>query len=269
MKLFLLSCVVLVSMTGCLSGLVSSTLYQYSRANNDAKVPEDPPAPMKKMDLVDEDGNRTVGWYYEYSQTAPTVIYFHGNASNIKSNYDGIGELLQSFKINYVIFDYPKYGLSTGDLNQSTVIKGAQAVFDYMKAKFPRSKFILWGRSLGCAPATLIAKNNQDAISKLILISPWDAFWKMVQYRSNMSEKSCRKATRGNEWETEVHAQSITKPVLIYHGTEDNVVPWKMGKNLSTQFASSQVNFVSIEGADHNNLLTLEDWEDIRRFIVH
>src|SRR5690606_18597787 len=141
---------------------------------------------------------------------------------------------------------YPKYGLSTGDLNQESVVKGAQAVFDFMKEKFPHSKFIMWGRSLGCAPATIIAKNNHNDVSKLILISPWDSFWKMVKYRSNMSEKTCRNAVKGNDWETEVHAQSITMPVLIYHGTKDDVVPFSMGQNLSTQFGSNNVNFIPI-----------------------
>lgn len=269
MSKVLASLTLLFFMTGCISGIVQSTLYQHSRANSDAKVPEDPPSPMQKIDLKDADGNRTVGWYYEYSQSAPTVIYFHGNASNVKSNYDGMGELLQSYKINFAIFDYPKYGLSTGDLNQNSVVASSQAVFDFMKNKFPRSEMIIWGRSLGCAPATIIAKNNHDAVSKLVLISPWDAFWKMVRYRVSMSEKSCRNAAKGNEWETELHAKDVHMPVLIYHGTKDDVVPFEMGQNLATQFGSNDVSFIPIEGADHNNLLGAEDWENIRRFITN
>ena len=255
-------------LASCIDNLVVSTLYQYDKANSDAKVPEDAPAPMQKIDLTDADGNRTVGWYYHYSNTAPVILYFHGNASNLQSSYvNGLGEKLINLKVNFAIFDYPKYGLSTGETNQKTVLASGQAVLDFLKSKYTNAPIILWGRSMGCAVATLIAKENHSRISKLMLTSPWDTFWKMVQVKSNLSESASRKAVIGNEWDTESHAKKITMPVLIHHGTKDEVVPWDMGKNLSGAFAGNDVTFVSIEGGDHNNLLGNDEWEEISQFI--
>lgn len=72
------------------------------------------------MDLKEEAGNRTVGWYYHHSNSAPLVIYFHGNGSNLQSSYaNGLGEKLMNLKVNFLIFDYPKYGLSTGELSEN------------------------------------------------------------------------------------------------------------------------------------------------------
>lgn len=258
----------IVVLVSCIDNLVVSTLYQYEKANSDAQVPEEAPHPMKKIDLRDESGNRTVGWYYHYSNTAPVVIYFHGNASNLQSNYaNGLGEKLINLKINFVIFDYPKYGLSTGELSEKSFMKSSQAVFDVVRSKFPNAPIVIWGRSMGCAVATYITKNNQSKVSKLILTTPWDTFWKLVQSKANLSESASKKAVIGNEWDTETHAKSIKLPVLIHHGTEDKVVPWEMGKNLSGKFASRDVTFVSIEGADHNNLLGNDEWDEIAKFI--
>jgi alpha-beta hydrolase superfamily lysophospholipase len=256
-------------LASCISDFVGTTLYQFDRANKAGKVTEDVPEPYQKIDLKDANGNRTVGWYYEYTdKNAPFVLYFHGNASNIKTAYDsGLFDNLKKLKVNFAIFDYPKYGLSTGEPSEKSVIDSAQVVYNLMKQKFPRSKFILWGRSLGCAPATIMAEKNQAGVSRLILTSPWNSFWKMIQYRSNWSEAECRKASIGNEYETEVHARNIKMPVLIHHGTADKVVPWEMGKELSGEFAGNDVTFVSLEGLDHDNLLVEKSWEEISQFI--
>lgn len=255
-------------LVSCIDNLVQNSLYQYEHANNNATVPEVAPEPMKKIDFKDAQGNRTVGWYYEYSQSAPTIIYFHGNASNVQSNFaNGLGQKLINQKVNFAIFDYPKYGLSTGTPSQKSLMVSSQGVLDYMKAKFPNSEVILWGRSLGCAPAILTAKLNHSKISKLILTTPWDSMWKMVKTKVDMSDAAAKKAVVGNEWESEVHAKSITLPVLIHHGTEDQVVPWEMGKNLSGAFAGNDVTFITVEGADHDNLLGNKEWDEISRFL--
>src|SRR5690606_6162322 len=110
----------------CMDNIVSNMLYQAGRANSDAPVPEEAPLPMKKMDLKTADGNRVVGWYYDYSPDAPLIIYFHGNASNLESTYvNGLGEKMQNLKVNFAIFDDPSYGLSTGKPSQKTVMASA------------------------------------------------------------------------------------------------------------------------------------------------
>ncbi len=255
-------------LTGCLKGIIASTLYQYDRINGQAKVPENPPESFQKIDLTDADGNRTVGWYYEYNNKAPVVMFFHGNSSNLQSLYEEnfLAEA-KKLNVNFAIFDYPKFGLSTGEPNQNSVIASSQIVYDFLKQKFPQSKFIFWGRSLGCSPATIMAEKNQTGISGLILTSPWNSFWKMIQMRSAFPEKTCREAIVGNEYETEAHAKNITTPVLIHHGTKDNIVPWKMGKSLSEAFAGSDVTFVSVDGKNHDNLLIEKTWEEIYQFI--
>lgn len=268
MKRLLSLMALIVFLVSCIDNIVISTLYQYERANNDAPVPEEAPSPMQKMDLKDEAGNRTVGWYYHYSNTAPVVIYFHGNASNLQSSYaNGLGEKLINLKVNFLIFDYPKYGLSTGELSEKAYLASSQAAFDFVKAKFPNSPIVIWGRSMGCAIATYVTKNNHSQVSKLMLTSPWDSFWKVVQSKANLSESASKKAVIGNEWDTETHAKSVKIPVLIHHGTKDTVVPWEMGKNLSGKFGGNDVTFVSVEGADHNNLLGNDEWDEINRFI--
>ncbi|HXL76358.1 MAG TPA: alpha/beta hydrolase, partial [Burkholderiales bacterium] len=50
-------------------------------------------------------------------------------------------------------------------------------------------------------------------------------------------------------------AAGITLPVLIIHGTEDEVVPFAMGERLANMFPHAQL--APIQGGQHNDLLTV------------
>jgi len=50
-------------------------------------------------------------------------------------------------------------------------------------------------------------------------------------------------------------AAGITLPVLIIHGTEDEVVPFAMGERLTNLFPHAQL--APIRGGQHNDLLTV------------
>lgn len=266
MKRLLSILTVTLFLVSCLSGLATNILYQFDIANK-TPVSEEAPQPLQKIDLGTAE-QRTVGWYYKQNETAPVVIFHHGNASNIQGVVEsGFTENLKNMGINFVVFDYPKYGLSTGELNQNGVVAASQAVFDFTKATFPRSKIVVWGRSLGCAPATIIAANN-PSVSKLILTSPWSSFWKLAKHKGNLSEKNAKSAAKGNEYESEVHAKKFFGSVLIHHGTADDVIAFEMGQELAKSFGNqSAVNFIAIEGAGHNNLLGDREWNEIAQFI--
>ncbi len=50
-----------------------------------------------------------------------------------------------------------------------------------------------------------------------------------------------------------------TCPTTIIHGTNDNVVPYSSGKKLS-ELGINNLNFITVEGGDHNNLIEFEEY---------
>lgn len=252
----------------CLDKLASNMLYQNKEANK-IQVSEVPPAPLQRMDINNADGSMTNAWYYQsQSSRAPVLVYFHGNASNVQENYDsGFLNKLRVMNMHFIVFDYPQYGLSTGELNQKGVLQSGQGVIDFVKQKFPQSKIIMWGRSLGCAPATILAEANQSDISKLILTSPWDSFWKLAKFKSNFPDSACKSAAKGNEYLSEEAAVKITLPVMILHGDQDQTIPYQMGVNMFHAFSSADKELVTVVGGDHNNLLGEKEWGQIEEFI--
>lgn len=257
-----------IFLVSCLNQLASNVLYQNDVAN-ETQVSDVAPLPLQRIDATNADGSMTNIWYYQHtSPRVPVVVFFHGNGSNIQSIYNGgFTEKLRLMNVHLVIFDYPKYGLSTGELNQKGVLQSGQNAIDLAKQMFPQSKVILWGRSLGAAPATLLTEKNHSQVSKLILTSPWDSFWKLAKAKSGLPDSAAKNAAKGNEYESEVAAKSITRPVLIHHGDKDETIPYSMGVNMLKAFASTDKTLVTVPGAGHNNLLSDKEWGEIEEFI--
>jgi len=51
---------------------------------------------------------------------------------------------------------------------------------------------------------------------------------------------------------------SISAPILIVHGDEDTIVPYAHGEKLYNM-AKNKFRFVTVDGADHNNIFRYLD----------
>jgi len=61
----------------------------------------------------------------------------------------------------------------------------------------------------------------------------------------------------------------LSSPILIIHGTDDEVVPYYMGKSLFKQYNGVK-SLITIEKGDHNNLQNINPklfWGEIEKFI--
>jgi pimeloyl-ACP methyl ester carboxylesterase len=259
----------LLLLTGCLDGIASSILYPLSTANTD-KIPDEPPAPFQKFTVNGTDGHQTYGWYAESTTSkAPVIIYFHGNGTNIMGEYNGawVKDFLNISNLNILIFDYPQYGLSTGELDEKGLVQSGQDAVDFAKSKFPNSPIYFFAHSLGCAPAVEVGYLNQDSVKKVILTAAWDEFWRLIQNKSGLDESTSKSAAEGNQWLSDVYAQSYHIPVLFFHGTKDQTIPFELGQHLAQSFPQDLVTFEVVDGAGHDDLLGDKQWQEILQFI--
>ena len=209
-------------------------------------------------------------WFRKTNSHKPVIIYFHGNATNIESLnklYILLG--LENLGLDFVVFDYPLYGLSKGTLNENTMIASGQAVFDFTQKTFPDRPIFIWGRSIGTGPAIKITHDNSSKVRGLILTSPFDNSFGLVKTRFNyLPEKVINFVIRRNTWESSKRVRSLKLPVLIHHGSNDQVITHKQGMKLGNQFPKENVKFISVEGFGHNDIFEYKFfWKDIRQFI--
>lgn len=180
------------------------------------------------------------------------IIYFHGNAGNL----DRWGQVVYPYvDLGYdvVIVDYRGYGKSTGKRTEVNLFSDAQAIYDYCKKIIPEERITIFGRSLGTAMATHLAGNNHP--HKLILETPFYSLQSLAQnvvpiYPSGLL---LRFPFKSNEY-----IQKVNCPIYIFHGTEDEVVPYGQAEKLFKVVKEPLGTFYTIEGAGHNNLIDFE-----------
>jgi esterase/lipase len=118
--------------------------------------------------------------------------------------------------------EYPGYGLYVGETGSDKVLNDALFVFDHLVNKLgvSSSDIVVFGRSIGCCPASYLAKNRNPAA--LILMSPFksirdvakDLVGRMLAYAI---------ADRFRNIDT---IRDIRCPVFIVHGQKDKLIPY-------------------------------------------
>jgi fermentation-respiration switch protein FrsA (DUF1100 family) len=182
--------------------------------------------------------------------TAPTVLYFHGNYRNIGNNLEHTLRLHQ-LGYNVLLADYRGYGKSGGGKpSEVKVYQDAEAVWQYLikwRGVAPGKTFI-YGHSLGGAIAINLAVHHPEAAG-LITESTFTSM-------TAMGEKDYGFLPVG--WLLNQRFESLQKmpqlklPVLLIHGTWDKKVPVEMARQLYAA-ASGPKKLLLIEGGEHNN----------------
>lgn len=159
-----------------------------------------------------------------------TVVYFHGNASNI-SKWRGHIVPLTEDGFQVCIMDYRGYGKSTGTPTHTNIAEDARRLFGILMERddVNGKPVIVYGASIGSQVAALIALENNDKVAALVLDGSMESFTEVAV------------ATSPPEQE-EIIRRYVTSP---YSAKE--AVPQL--KNIRLLFIHSQEDFIPIAGA--------------------
>lgn len=246
-------------LTACsgLDNLAQNLLYPIKIVNQ-TPFPEKPTDEFQETTLQTPKSQVTV-WHYENKSNlfAPVIIFFHGNAYHIGSMNKTSLTFLKQFQTHVVVFDYPSYGKSKGELSENSFVTSGNEVFKFAQQKFPQSHIIIWGYSLGAGVAMQVASQNTNKISKLVISAGWDTVKNLAkaQFKS-VAKKVSDQWYITNEYNSAKAASTITVPTLIHHGTNDDVIPYQLGVNLSKAFKPELIHFRVVPNRNHNDIFT-------------
>jgi pimeloyl-ACP methyl ester carboxylesterase len=202
------------------------------------------------------DGVRLNAWYCQASQwrddrfesipDVPVLLWCHGNAGDITSRYEHI-DFMISIPVNILIFDYRGYGKSEGIISENGLYRDTRAAWDYLigEKEIPSRRIILFGESLGGAmaielatqvhPAGLIVQSTFTSVPDMAkVLYPFIPAW-IVRTQMNSISR----------------IPLITCPKMIIHSPADEVVPYRLGKELFDA-APPPREFYEIPDAGHN-----------------
>ena len=205
------------------------------------------------------DGEPTTIWKKAATKSSlPTILYFHGNSGTIARRSDRFEQILASGYGMYVpvLRGFPG---SEGEPTEEAIIADALEHFDRMD--IDDSKIVLYGESLGTGIATAVAI-SRDARA-LILEAPYTSTADRAQ---ELYPWLPVKILMKDKYLTKERIKDVDEPVLVIHGTEDNVMPVQHGQKVF-KLANEPKELSIVEGADHGNLWDNGLWDTVKEFL--
>jgi len=208
-----------------------------------------PPSPSYRAGqlpivMVPTDGGSIATFHLPNPRAAVTVLYAHGNAEDLGQLVPYLEELRRTgFAV--LAFDYRGYGMSTGSPPSA---KGAtsdmEAVYRHAvkTLAIPPSRIVLFGRSVGSGPATDLA--SRVPIGGLVLESAFVSAFRVLTRVSLLPF---------DRFHNLRHIRRVRAPVLVIHGTADEVIPVSHGR-LLYEAAGQPRQALWIDGAHHNDV---------------
>ncbi|MCS6974128.1 MAG: alpha/beta hydrolase [Cyclobacteriaceae bacterium] len=193
--------------------------------------------------------------FHPHDSTRGLLVYFHGNAGNL-TRWGEIAGKLSAHGYHVLVIDYRGYGKSTGRPSEKGLYADAKAAIQWASQNIPIPLRVIYGRSLGTAVAANAARVYQPDL--LILETPFDELKGAVR----PSLKPFLKIVPLKySFPTAQYLAGLTCPVLIGHGTEDEIVSPESALRLKSVLKPTDV-FILVEGGDHNNLKDFTEWRE-------
>ncbi len=202
-------------------------------------------APSDASDLWGETtGPRAHAWLFAHGGRT-LIVKLHGNGETIDDGVSDARELV-SRGFDVLLVEYPGYGSADGHPTEPAIYSAADALI--VATHVPPERTVIWGTSLGTGVATEMAKRRK--CRALVLMAPFTSIPDVGQRVAKILPVGLIVA---DKFDSLSKAASIDVPVLIIHGTADEVVPYDMGVTLSKTFP--RANLMTIQGGHHNDLL--------------
>lgn len=171
-----------------------------------------------------------------------------------------------------ILLDLPAHGENKTPLTWGAEAHDGDIVFEALNEVKAISDdkdlpTFLWGLSLGGMYANRTAYNHPDAFSGMIIVASFDRLESVLRQQITFLPKTLQNIVlwharqiaqlRGFDIEKSAPsdwAKQIDIPILQIHGDKDNFIPFASGKRLFDSYASSDKQWITVTGANHQRV---------------
>lgn len=194
------------------------------------------------------DGEILHAWYCRAEKPVASGLFCHGNTGNITISADVIPHLLDA-GFNVLFFDYRGFGKSSGRASYAGVIADGVTAARYHDRIRPKAlPSVLYGFSLGGAVASQVIRRHP--FDGLILQS---TFTSLPQITRVLFPRLPLHFFAGNLFDTLSVIRNLQVPLLVLHGTDDEVCPCWMAHAIYDA-CPSRKEIHCIDGGLHKDL---------------
>ncbi|KAK3152362.1 hypothetical protein QOZ80_2BG0157880 [Eleusine coracana subsp. coracana] len=205
-------------------------------------------------------GTEVVAMYVRQSSAKLTLLYSHGNAADLGQMYELFVELSAHLNVNLMGYDYSGYGQSSGKPSEQNTYADIEAVYRCLVETYGASEdnIILYGQSVGSGP-TLDLASRLPRLRAVVLHSP---------ILSGLRVMYPVKHTYWFDIYKNIDKIPLVRcPVLVIHGTADEVVDCSHGRAL-WELAKVKYEPLWIKGGNHCNLELYPEYiKHLKKFV--
>ncbi len=195
--------------------------------------PEAPLPPYaRRLEIPDEEGTKLAAIWFPAAPTNDSgywVLHLHGNADSAFSvTQVRHCEQLRALGLNVLSFDYRGFGESPGTASEEHLYEDAGSAYEALiRRGVSPARIILWGHSLGSAPAVELA--TREPAAALVLFGA---------FTSIPDAAADRYPFLPVRWIAGIHMDSLQRirevhiPVILVHSRQDSLIPFAEGERL-------------------------------------
>ncbi|MEO8118753.1 MAG: alpha/beta fold hydrolase [Rhodoferax sp.] len=184
---------------------------------------------------------------------APVLLYLHGARWNV-SGSSGRMRRMQDLGFAVLAVDYRGFGRSSAALpSEETALEDARAAWDWIAMQHPAQPRYIFGHSLGGAIAIDLAAQVDDESGTIVdgtftsMLDVVGSFkWGWLPLSGFITQR----------FESVSKVAGIGSPLLVVHGSEDQLIPASLGRKLY-EAAQEPKRFVLVKGGSHHNTNSL------------
>ena len=202
--------------------------------------------PFQELNIPVDDRNLSIIKFRTDSAPKGIVLFFHGNMENVE-HYSQYPSLFTRNGFELWMIDYPGFGKSTGKRNEKNLYRDALLMYEKASKEIDRDSIIVYGKSIGTGVAAYLA--SERPVRRLILETPYYSMDALA--RHYFPVYPVMPMTKYS-FPIYRYLKKASSAITIFHGTEDKVVPYEQGRQLSGE--NHKIELVTIEKGRHNNL---------------
>ncbi len=175
------------------------------------------------------------------------ILHCHGNAGNLSHRITWAANLADGTQASVLLFDYRGYGHSDGSPDEEGVGLDAVAAYDEaLRLGYSPQNLIINGSSLGGAVALALAEKRPSA--GLVIESSFTSIPDMAAIYYSWLPR----------WAMNIDFNSLERirrwqgPLLVIHGSDDELIPTEMGRQLYAACPSTEKSFLLMQGGNHS-----------------
>ena len=218
---------------------------------------------------------RKIKYLYIKKNSQITVVFFHGFMSDmIGAKPTAIQKFCGKQKLNFLKFEYSGHGKSTGKFTEGNISRWTSDAKQLIRSKIKKDKNLIFiSSSMGSWIALNLFTSFNKKIKGFIGISSAPEFLEELMWKKfSKKVKKIIMCKKIYHLEHGKFTYPLTKqlifdgrknkvlnnkinskiPIVLFHGTKDEVVPLKFSRKILKIFKKSKKKLIKIRNGDHS-----------------